>query len=103
MKVVVKLCGPLRKMVKGHEFGELTLDLDPGTGVSQAVESMGLTDEVRMLMLNGKAALEDRPLVEGDRLTLIPPQLAYNMYVATGFLAPKVRQDIREKQKALEK
>lgn len=99
MNITVKLCGPLRKMVQGHHLGELALDLETGTTISQAVESLGISDQVRMLMLNGKAALEDRPLNEGDRLTLIPPQLAYNMYVATGFLAPKVRERIRDAQK----
>ena len=99
MDITYKLCGPLRKMVQGHQAGELVLDLPDGTTISQAVEAVGLKGEVRMLMLNGKAQLNDVALSPGDRLTLIPPQLAYNMYVATNFLSPMTRDEIRRKQK----
>ena len=98
MKVTVKLIAFLRKLVEGHEYGALTLELSEGTTISQAVESLGITKEVRMLLLNGKACLDDKELVDGDHLTLIPPQMAYNMYVATNFLSPMVREEIRKKQ-----
>jgi molybdopterin converting factor small subunit len=98
VRVTVKLIAFLRKMVEGHEYGLLTLELPEGTTVSQAVEGLGIAKEVRMLLLNGKACLDDKALKDGDHLTLIPPQMAYNMYVATNFLSPMVREDIRKKQ-----
>ncbi len=98
MRIIVKLAGPLRREVPDLKAGEKELELPEGTTISEAVESLGLGERVRMLLVNGRPQLEDRPLIEGDRLFLIPPQLAYNMYVATGFLAPKVREDIRRKR-----
>lgn len=98
MRITIKVAGPLRKEVSGLSAGEKELDLPEGTTITEAVESLGLGERVRMLLVNGRPQLEDRPLAEGDRLFLIPPQLAYNMYVATGFLAPKVREDIRRKR-----
>jgi sulfur carrier protein ThiS len=99
MLILIKLAGPLRKEVPGHQQGELNLELPAGTTVSGAVEALGIKDRVRMLLLNGRPQLEDRELVEGDRLFLMPPELAYNMYVATNFLSPMVREEIRKKQK----
>lgn len=98
MRITVELAGPLRREVAGLAAGEKELDLPAGARVSQAVEALGLAGRVRMLLLNGRALLEDRELAEGDRLFLIPPELAYNMYVATGFLSPMVREEIRRKQ-----
>ncbi len=37
-----------------------------------------------------------RALAEGDRLMLPPPSLAYNMYVATNFLAPSVCEQLKK-------
>jgi sulfur carrier protein ThiS len=98
MLISIKLAGPLRKEVQGHDKGELGLELPEGTKVSGAVESLGIAERVRMLLLNGRPLLDDRELVEGDRLFLLPPELAYNMYVATGFLTPMVRDEIRKKR-----
>ena len=63
--------------------------------MSQAIEALGLGGKVRMLMLNGKALKEDAALAQGGRLMLLPPSLAYNMYVATSFLAPSVREQLK--------
>ncbi|BEQ16681.1 MoaD/ThiS family protein [Desulfoferula mesophila] len=97
MQITVKLAGPLRKQVEGLVGGEKTLELAQGTTVSQAIEELGLTGKVRMLMLNGRPLQKDAPMMNGDRLMLLPPSLAYNMYVATNFLAPSVREDINKK------
>ncbi len=98
MRVTVKLAGPLRKEVEGLVDGEIVLELAQGTTVSQAIEALGLAGKVRMLMHNGKALKQDTALAEGDRLMLLPPSLAYNMYVATNFLAPSVREQIKKRQ-----
>jgi sulfur carrier protein ThiS len=99
MRISIKLAGPLRKEVQGHENGELDLELPEGTMLSKAVDALGIKGRVRLLLLNGRPQLEDRELVEGDRLFLMPPELAYNMYVATNFLSPMARDEIRKKQK----
>lgn len=102
MRISIKLAGPLRKDIEGHQQGELELDLPQGTTVSAAVEALGIKERVRMLLLNGMPQLEDRELEEGDRLFLMPPELAYNMYVATGFLSPMARDEIRRKRGEIE-
>ncbi len=98
MLISVKLAGPLRETVQGHDHGELRLELAAGTTVAGAVEAMGLEGRVRMLLLNGRPLLHDQELKEGDRLFLLPPELAYNMYVATGFLSPMAREEIRRQR-----
>ncbi|MCB2192194.1 MAG: MoaD/ThiS family protein [Deltaproteobacteria bacterium] len=97
MRITVKLAGPLRKEVEDLVGGEKQLDLPEGATVSQAIEELGLTGKVRMLMLNGRPLQHDGSMTDGDRLMLLPPSLAYNMYVATNFLAPSVREEIRKK------
>jgi sulfur carrier protein ThiS len=99
MQITAKLSGPLRKEIEGLVEGEITVELPEGTMISGAIEALGLAGKVRMLMLNGKAAMHDTELKDGDRLALLPPALAFNMYVATGFLAPEVREEIRNKLK----
>jgi sulfur carrier protein ThiS len=98
MLISFKLAGPLRKEVEGLEQGEISLELPQGTTVSAAVDALGIKDRVRMLLLNGRPQLEDKELKDGDRLFLMPPELAYNMYVATNFLSPMAREEIRKKQ-----
>lgn len=98
MQITVKLAGPLRKKVGGLTNGEKQLELAEGTTVSQAIAALGLAGQVRMLMLNGKALFKDQALQPGDRLMLLPHALAFNMYVATGFLAPEVREEISKKK-----
>ena len=98
MLISFKLAGPLRKEVEGLTQGEISLELPEGTTVSAAVDALGIKDRVRMLLLNGRPQLEDKELTHGDRLFLMPPELAYNMYVATNFLSPMAREEIRKKQ-----
>ena len=98
MLISFKLAGPLRKEVEGLNQGEISLELPEGTTVSAAVDALGIKGRVRMLLLNGRPQLEDKELTDGDRLFLMPPELAYNMYVATNFLSPMAREEIRKKQ-----
>jgi len=86
MRISVKLGGPLRRKVKGHQAGEMNLELDEGARISQALGRLGLeVAEVRVLMVNGRPAPGDLVLQDGDRLALFPPELAYNNYVAINF------------------
>ena len=101
MRVSVKLGGPLRKRIPGHDRGELSLDLEPGSMVSDVLSGLDIGgDVVRVLMLNGKPIVLDMELVDGDRLSLFPRELAFNMYVATNFFNPLARPEIEKKLKA---
>ncbi|MFH1033680.1 MAG: MoaD/ThiS family protein [Pseudomonadota bacterium] len=100
MKITVKLGGPLRQRVPGHQAGELTLDLPDGARVSDALKALELWgDVVRVLMVNGRPIRDDQELKEGDRLGLWPRELAFNMYVATNFFNPLARGEIEGKDK----
>jgi len=100
MKITVKLGGPLRQRVAGHQAGELALELPAGARVSGALKALGLMgDVVRVLMLNGRPIRYDQELNEGDRLGLWPRELAFNMYVATNFFNPLAREEIEGKDK----
>lgn len=92
MQITVKLGGPLRQRVEGHHHGEMSLELEAGTLVSQVLERLGLDgDVVRVLMLNGRPLAEDKELKDGDRLALFPRELAYNLYAAINFFNPLSR------------
>ncbi len=100
MHITVKLGGPLRQRVPGHQAGELLLELPGGARVSDALKALGLMgDVVRVLMVNGRPIRHDQELQEADRLGLWPRELAFNMYVATNFFNPLARQEIEDKKK----
>ena len=93
MRISVKLGGPLRKRVQGHERGEMNLDLAAGARVSDALLALGLVgDVVRVLMVNGRPIKHDQEMQEGDRLALFPRELAFNTQVAVNFYNPLARQ-----------
>ncbi|MFH1091244.1 MAG: MoaD/ThiS family protein [Pseudomonadota bacterium] len=93
MEITIKLGGPLRKRVQGHQQGELTLSLKDGTRVSDALAALGLDpDEVRVLMKNGRAIHSDETLVHGDRLGLFPREQAFNVITAVSFFNPLARK-----------
>ncbi|MBF0477061.1 MAG: MoaD/ThiS family protein [Deltaproteobacteria bacterium] len=91
--ITVKLGAFLRNKVQGHNQGELQLALPGGSLVSDAIAALGLTlKDVRLALLNHCTLSQDEVLNDGDRLSLFPPQLAYNMYVAICF-ANRIPQD----------
>ena len=100
MQITVKLGGPLRKRMPGLPGGETTLDLEPGTRVSQVLTQLDLGgDAVRVIMLNGRPLSGDDQLAQGDRLAMWPREIAFNMYMATNFFNPLARQAIEEDKK----
>ena len=93
MEITIKLGGPLRKKVQGHQAGELRLDLPQGALVSDALSALGRgPDEVRVIMKIGRAIHSDNPLDPGDRLGLFPRELAYNTITAISFFNPLARK-----------
>ena len=93
MLISIKLGGPLRKRISGHDRGELSLELEQDSKVSDALIKLGLDgDVVRVLMLNGRPIAEDKALKTGDRLALFPRELAFNVCTAISFFNPLVRE-----------
>ncbi|MFH1138165.1 MAG: MoaD/ThiS family protein [Pseudomonadota bacterium] len=93
MKITIKLGGPLRKRIEGHDRGEMLLSLADGAHISDVLAALRLEpDEVRVIMKNGLAIGGDEPLADGDRLGLFPRELAYNTMTAISFFNPLARK-----------
>jgi molybdopterin synthase sulfur carrier subunit len=48
-------------------------DLELGTRISDVIADLGLPDDPRVVFVNGRHALEDTVLSDGDRLAIFPP------------------------------
>ena len=97
MDIIIKAGGPLRLRIEGLVKGIKTLELPPGSKVSDAFKALELdVTEVRVIMLNGRPVHSDLELKEGDRLAIWPPELAFNKYVAINFFNVLARDKIRE-------
>jgi sulfur carrier protein ThiS len=93
MDITIKLGGPLRKKIEGHDRGLMTIPLADGGRVSDAIRALGLdTGDVRVIMKNGRAIHSDETLADGDRLGLFPRELAYNTITAISFFNPLARK-----------
>ena len=92
MDITIKLGGPLRKKIEGHDRGLMILDLPEEARVTDALAALGLgPGDVRVLMKNGRPISGDEVLQHGDRLGVFPPELAYNMITAISFFNPLAR------------
>jgi sulfur carrier protein ThiS len=93
MDITIKLGGPLRKKIQGHEGGLMVRTFPEGCRISDVLTDLKLTpDDVRVIMKNGKAIQGDEALIEGDRLGLFPRELAYNTMTAISFFNPLARK-----------
>jgi molybdopterin converting factor small subunit len=76
MQVRIKLMGHLRsKLPAGAEGGTARVDVDPGTSLSSALERLGIASgQAHLVLVNGTMEHDrQRPLGEGDELTVFPP------------------------------
>jgi molybdopterin converting factor small subunit len=76
MQVRVKLMGTLRsKLPPGSQGGATALDVEPGTAVAAVLDRLGIGGgHVHLVMVNGEMETErQRPLADGDELTVFPP------------------------------
>ena len=48
-------------------------ELQSGSTVADVIAQLGLPDEPRVVFVNGKHALDEAVLSEGDRLAIFPP------------------------------
>jgi len=73
MRVEVRLYSTLRRYGSPDQ-SPLTLDLPRGSKVSQVLDMLAIPfGEEKVILVNGRPALMDTPLHEGDRLVLFPP------------------------------
>ncbi len=90
--ITVKLFASLRDRVLTHDHGLLYVQVDSQTTVGALIRTLGLSsDQIKMIMVNGRGDGSDRVLRDGDRVALFPPEVAFNMYVALSF-----RRDLGE-------
>lgn len=76
MRVVLKLFASLRqKLPPGSPRGQCDLDLPPGTTIAGALERMDIPrTSAHMVLLNGEQERNlDRPLSDGDVISIFPP------------------------------
>lgn len=99
MRIDVKLGAGLRARFPGQQGGLLAVDLPEDAMVSQALSQLGLDgDQVRVLMLNGRALHQDRVLQPGDRLALFGREQAFNVMTAMSFFNPLARAAAEDDQ-----
>lgn len=74
MAILVKLSATLRKYVAEYDpYPGLLLEPQGNDTVGGLIERIGLPrDEIRVILLNGRAAPEDAQVADGDRLGLFP-------------------------------
>ncbi len=102
MVITVKLGGSLRERAPGHVGGELSLELEQGAWVSEAVRSLGFgADDVALLMLNGVSLTEDKVLTAGDRLALFPKSQAFVAIGLVNLYHPAVGLILRDDTKKI--
>ncbi len=72
MHIRLKLMGAFRNKLPD---GQPTLEVEPGSTVAAVLERLGIAaGHVHMVLVNGAMEKDrDRPLAEGDELTVFPP------------------------------
>ncbi len=75
MAVLVKLSATLRAHVPDYDpMAGLLIEPDGLETVGGLVRRIGVpADEIKIILLNGRAATLDAPVADGDRLGLFPP------------------------------
>lgn len=75
MKVAVQLTATLRAYLPPGTRGDrVVLDVPDGATVDQVVHSLRIPSELeRLTVVNGRDAVPDQPLAEGDVLSVFPP------------------------------
>ena len=102
MVVTVKLGGPLREKLPGHVAGELSLELEQGAWVSQAIHSLGVgADDVAIMMLHGRSLSADKVLTAGDRLALFSRSQAFSTIAVMNYYNPLAGKILNKNPKKL--
>jgi sulfur carrier protein ThiS len=70
INVTVKVSGPLKKYLQGHN----TVELPPGSALSGLLSSLSIPAEsVSLMLVNGSKASPDHLLQDGDQIHIYPP------------------------------
>lgn len=73
MIIEIRLYASLRKYSE-QVSGVLNAEVPEGTSAQDVIEMLGIdSNEIKMIMVNGKNAENDAMLNEGDRIGLFPP------------------------------
>lgn len=74
MSILIKLSATLRAHVDGYDpFGGILIEPKGGETVGGLIKLLGIPfEEIKVILLNGRAAGEDAPVADGDRLGLFP-------------------------------
>lgn len=74
MPLEIRLSASLRRLAPGYDpLRGLSLDWRPGLTVAALLELLHIAPaEIKIIMLNGRAASLETPLAEGDRLAFFP-------------------------------
>jgi molybdopterin converting factor small subunit len=94
----------VRVLLGGHLCGEATegprqrvIAFEDGSTAGDLLERLGLDrSRVGFLLINGRRAMLDTPLGNGDRVAVFPPELSFNTFVATSFGCCKVGQERKQ-------
>ena len=74
MIVDVQLFATLARFLPPGNEGSTRLEVSDGSTVDQVAQSLGIPDSMsRIALINGREALAEDRLSEGDVLTLFPP------------------------------
>jgi len=74
IQIELKLFVTLAQFHPDNSSGSGPHNLAPGTRVDQLIKDLGIPeDTVKLIFINGKKAMPDQELVQGDRLGLFPP------------------------------
>ncbi len=89
--ITVRLFASLRKYSPGDPPGVIEMSVEEGLGIEEIVSKLDIPkDRVKMIMKNGRVAVFEDTVKEGDRIALFPPEVAFNLYMALNF-----REDMR--------
>ncbi len=74
MKVTVSLFATLRRLADDRERGRLTIDVEPGTRVSNLMERLQVPNDIPVIILvNDVQVQQDYEIREEDSVCIFPP------------------------------
>ena len=89
--ITVRLFASLRKYGPGDTPGVIEMSVEENLMIEEIVSRLDIPkDRVKMIMRNGRVAVFEDKVNEGDRIALFPPEVAFNLYMALNF-----REDMR--------
>ncbi len=83
--ITLILGASLRHRVPGAARGPVALELAEPLSVRDLLARIDIREsEARLVLINHRKAGLGTPVRPGDRVAIFPPELAFNLYVASG-------------------